>query len=75
MGHYASYCKLFQCKHCKKYAPKHYPNDCPRKNIPPTPPPTYEQMDTYYETATEDFDYDFDDEVIANMTGEPIGDY
>jgi hypothetical protein len=31
MGHYVSYCKLFRCKHCKKYAPKHYPNDCPRR--------------------------------------------
>jgi hypothetical protein len=75
IGHFASYCHLFRCKYCKKYALKHYPNDCHKKNVPPTPPPTYEQTDSFYDAAPEEFDYNFDNDAIANMTGEPVGDY
>jgi len=68
-GHFANYCPTFICIICGKHAPQHYPSTCPDRPLR-TPPPRYQNVDD--PADPDDYYYDFDDEAIANMTGEPI---
>jgi hypothetical protein len=57
-GHFSTWCPLYQCPHCRNRRPKHSARDCPRKT----------------EDWNSDYEYfDFDDDAVANMTGEPCG--
>jgi hypothetical protein len=71
IGHFGSYCPSFTCNVCKKPAPKHYPSKCPRRLSHSPAPPSYHQQERDFDD--DDGHFDFDDEAIANMTGEPVG--
>jgi hypothetical protein len=72
IGHFSSYCPEYTCSQCNRRAPGHYSGRCPDR--PRLPPPRYRD-DTYNDFDERDFDYDFDDDAIANMTGEPTHHY
>jgi hypothetical protein len=74
IGHFASYCPQYKCVKCKKVAPKHYQNACPNRNSH-TPPPHYFHDYEEEPLNPEDFNFNFDDDAIANMTREPSGQY
>jgi hypothetical protein len=69
-GHFASFCPLYKCAICKKTAPKHYQNACPNRNSH-TPPPRYRHDYEEEHLNAEDYNFDFDNDAIANMTREP----
>jgi hypothetical protein len=70
IGHFSSYCPEYVCSRCNVRAPGHYPRRCPSRSNASPALPSYcnERRDDYDKY---DFDYDFDDDAIANMTGEP----
>ena len=68
-GHFANYCPNFVCTICGENAPQHYLSTCPLR-ASATLPPRYQNVDD--SADPDDYYFDFDDEAIANMTGEPI---
>lgn len=70
VGHYASVCGQFQCMHCRKHGPGHYPSRCPHRPRPQSSPERIRPFSPVYEG-----DDGYDDAAIGNITGEPCGDY
>ena len=68
-GHFTNYCPNFVWTICGENAPQHYPSTCPLR-ASATLPPRYQNVDD--SADPNDFYFNFDDEAIANITGEPI---
>jgi hypothetical protein len=76
VGHYKSFCPYYQCHACKRYAPQHYPHECPFH------PPLHDvrihddeddEDDEDDDDVPDQFD-DLDDVAWGNVTGEPVRD-
>lgn len=61
--HWLVQCPQYTCRICGRRQPEHRTDNCPRRHTVVSEPSTGSNDDNQY--------YDFDDEAMANMTGEP----